>query len=197
MTRIYRTALIAGAMLGIGTTASAQFQSVSPGAAPAESAEYQPVAPTEEGWVLKAEQGSCLAQKGSDSDYRFQMTSRGRILLSAPNLGDQQFSEGQSAALLLIWSDGVQETVNAAQLRLPGGGSQNLLPRQVYIFPFETTSLATRFPADFTLSAFRDGQQVFYFNGMGAGPYFKAYNDCSDTIYARSQPRAPILGTNP
>ena len=145
----------------------------------AGTAMAQPIPKDEQGWVLRAERGSCLAQKGADDQQRFQVTSRGRMLLSAPNLNDQYFLEGQTATLRLVWSDGVDEQVEAASLTLPGGGADNLKPRQVYVLPLETTSLAKRFPAGFTLIAYRQGQQVFTFDGRDAAPFLKAYNECA------------------
>lgn len=199
MKSIYRTAFVIGSLALAATSASAQFEPVNStgpaqltpaGAQPgtqAQAGQFQLVDKNEAGWVLKAEQGSCLAQKGADKDYRFQMTSRGRMLLSAPNLGDPSFQEGQPAQLQLSWSDGVQEVVNAAQLRLPGGGSQNLLPRQVYVVSLDTTSLASRFPSGFTLTATRGGNTVFIFDGSDAGPYLTSYNECAKTVFAKSQ----------
>ncbi len=200
MTINYRTAIAIAVLFGASASASAQFQPVAPGTAgqpgrptpQAQASQYQLVDPNEAGWVLNAEQGSCLAQKGRDRDYRFQMTSRGRMLLSAPNLGDPLFQEGQSAQLQLTWSDGVVEMVNAAQLRLPGGGSKNLLPRQVYVVSLDTTSLAGRFPDGFTLTADRGGRQVYAFDGSDAGPYLTTYNECAKTVFARSQRPAPV-----
>lgn len=174
MKRIYSTAIALGVTFGVaGTAAQAQQAGLDPD------------------WKLDAEIGSCTVAKGADTGSQFKMTSRDRIMLSHPNLGDPMFQSGTQTKIRLLWSDGVDQQTDAVMLSLPGGGSANLRPRQVYVIPFDTTTLASRFPDGFTLTAFRDGQQVYSFDGRSGGPYLTAFNKCASTIFADSQPQPP------
>lgn len=176
MSRITVTVL-AAALLAVPAAAQ-----VAPAAAPA------PLPPTAMGWTIEKDTGTCVLRKGGDREGQIALTSRGRLMLSAPDLPDANFIEGQQAQITLRWGDGRAEATEAATIVLPGGGSGNLRPRMAYIVPYDTLKLAQNAQGGvgqtngFILGVERAGVPVWMMDTTGSGPAMKTFLECADSV---------------
>ena len=153
-----------------------------------------PLPPTAMGWTIEKDTGTCVLRKGGDREGQIALTSRGRLMLSAPDLPDVNFIEGQQAQITLRWGDGRVEPIEAATIILPGGGSGNLKPRMAYIVPYDTLALAKNSPGGFILGVERAGVPVWMMDTTGSGEAMKTFLDCADSVMIKKveMPVVPV-----
>lgn len=173
--------------LTLSTSAAAQV-------APAQAPVAPPLPPTAMGWTIEKDTGTCVLRKGGDREGQIALTSRGRLMLSAPDLPDVNFIEGQQAQITLRWGDGRVEPIEAATIVLPGGGSGNLKPRMAYIVPYDTLALAKNSPGGFILGVERAGVPVWMMDTSGSGEAMKTFLDCADSVMIKKveMPAVPV-----
>ena len=147
---------------------------------------------TAQGWALEKDTGACVLKKGDDTGPQIALASRGRIMVSDPNLPDAAFVEGQQAQITLRWSDGRVEAMEAATIILPGGGAQRLKPRKAYIIPYDTLALAKASSGGagrldgFVLGVERAGTPVWWMDTTGSGEAMKVFLDCADSVMIKT-----------
>ena len=143
-------------------------------------------------WVMSKDTGSCVIEKTDARGGQMQITSRGRMLVSAPRFDDALFTNGAQVTLTRVWHTGVREPVEAMALTVPGGGAQNLPERQVYAMPIDALAFASANPGGFTLILERDGTRFFDFDGRDAGPAFASIGPCAQsTLVVKPAPTTP------
>ncbi len=175
--------LLAVSAVALATPAAAQM------AAPAAPT---PRPATAEGWTLEKDTGTCVLRKGNDTGPQIAMASRGRLMVSDPNLPDPAFIEGQQAQVTLRWSDGRVEATEAATIVLPGGGAQRLKPRKAYIIPYDTLAMATNASGGlgrtdgFVLGVERAGTPVWWMDTTGSGAAMKEFLNCADSVMIKT-----------
>lgn len=188
--------LLAVSAIALATPATAQV------AAPPSSA---PRPATAMGWTLETDTGTCVLRKGDTAGPQIAITSRGRLMISDPNLPDAAFVEGQQAQVTLRWGtiDGIGgrvETTDAATIILPGGGTQRLKPRKAYIIPYDTLTMATNASGGlgrtdgFILGVERAGTPVWWIDTTGSGDAMKEFLSCADSVLIKTvqQPAVPV-----
>lgn len=176
-----------------------------PAAAQVAPAPLPPLPPTAMGWTIEKDTGTCVLRKGGDGESQIALTSRGRLMISDPNLPDTNFVEGQQAQITLRWGsiDGIGgrvEATEAATIILPGGGTGRLQPRMAYIVPYDTLTLAKNSQGGvgqtngFILSVERAGVPVWMMDTTGSGEAMKVFTDCADSVMIKrvETPVAPV-----
>ena len=172
--------VLAVSVLALATPAAAQMAAPAPAPAPLPA--------TAQGWSLEKDTGACVLKKGEDTGPQIAIASRGRLMISDPNLPDASFVEGQQIELTLRWSDGKVEPKPAIGLSLPGGGAQRLKPRKAYIIPYDTLALATNASGGlgrtdgFVLGVERAGTPIWWMDTSGSGGAMKAFLECADSV---------------
>ena len=185
--------LLAVSAVALATTAPiipANAQMAAP--APAPQAAPAPRPATAQGWTLEKDTGTCVLRKGDDNGAQLAIASRGRLMISDPNLPDAAFVEGQQAEVTLRWSDGRVEATEAATIVLPGGGAQRLKPRKAYIIPYDTMAMATNASGGlgrtdgFVLGVERAGTPVWWMDTTGSGDAMKEFLKCADSVMIKT-----------